>query len=76
MKTVKASEFKAKCLKIMDEVAATGEPVVITKRGVPVAQLVPAVRKPKTLFGALEGSILYMGDIISPIGEDWNAENE
>ena len=76
MRTVKASEFKAKCLKIMDEVAATGEPVVITKHGVPVAQLVPAVQKPKTLFGALEGSILYMGDIISPIDEEWNAEIE
>ena len=44
MRTVKASEFKAKCLKIMDEVAATGEPVVITKYGVPVAQLVPAMQ--------------------------------
>ncbi len=76
MRTVKASEFKAKCLKIMDEVAATGEPVVITKRGVPVAQLVPAVRKPETLFGALKGSILYMGDIISPIDVEWNAEIE
>ena len=76
MRTVKASEFKAKCLKIMDEVAATGEPVVITKHGVVVAQLVPAVRKPETLFGALKGSILYMGDIISPIDEEWNAEIE
>ena len=76
MRTVKASEFKAKCLKIMDEVAATGEPVVITKHGVPVAQLVPAVRKPKTLFGALKGSILYMGDVISPIDVEWNAEIE
>ena len=76
MRTVKASEFKAKCLKMMDEVAATGEPVVITKHGVPVAQLVPAVQKPKTLFGALKGSILYMGDIISPIDEEWNAEIE
>ena len=76
MRTVKASEFKAKCLKIMDEVAATGEPVVITKHGGAVAQLVPAVRKPETLFGALKGSILYMGDIISPIDEEWNAEIE
>ena len=50
MKIVIASEFKAKCLKIMDEVAATGEPVIITKHGVPVAQLVPAVQKPETLF--------------------------
>ena len=76
MRTVKASEFKAKCLKIMDEVAATGEPVIITKYGVPVAQLVSAVQKPKTLFGALSGSILYMGDIISPIDVEWNAEIE
>ena len=53
MKIVIASEFKAKCLKIMDEVAATGGPVIITKHGVPVAQLVPAVQKPETLFGAL-----------------------
>ena len=76
MRTVKASEFKAKCLKIMDEVAATGEPVVITKYGVPVAQLVPAMQKPKTLFGALKGSILYMGDVTSPIDVEWNAEIE
>lgn len=74
MTMVISSEFKAKCLKIMDEVAATGEPVVITKRGVPVAQLVPAVRRPETLFGSLEGSILYMGDITSPIDVEWNAE--
>ena len=42
MTTYKASEFKAKCLKIMDEVAKTGEREVITKRGVPVAELIPA----------------------------------
>jgi prevent-host-death family protein len=76
MRTIKASEFKAKCLKIMDEVAATGEPVVITKNGVPVTELIPARRRPKTLFGALKGSILYMGDIISPIDEEWAAERE
>lgn len=73
MKTIKASEFKAKCLKIMDEVAATGEPVVITKKGVPVAELVPAKRRPKTLFGALEGSARITGDIISPIDVEWEA---
>ena len=67
MKIVIASEFKAKCLKIMDEVAATGEPVIITKHGVPVAQLVPEVQKPETLFGALQGSVIILGDIIGPI---------
>jgi len=54
MEIVIASEFKAKCLKIMGEVAATGVPVIITKHGVPIAQLVPAVQKPETLFGANE----------------------
>ena len=76
MRTIKASEFKAKCLKIMDEVAATNEPVEITKHGVPVARLVPAPQRPKTIIGAMKGSVLYMGDIISPIGEEWESERE
>ena len=71
MKIVIASEFKAKCLKIMDEVAATGEPVIITKHGVPVAQLVPAVQKPETLFGALQLSVTILGDIVEPIDAAW-----
>lgn len=73
MRTIKASEFKAKCLQITDEVAETGEPVEITKRGVPVAQLVPVRRRPVTLFGALEGSITILGDIIEPIDVEWDA---
>ena len=71
MEIVIASEFKAKCLKIMDEVAATGEPVIITKHGVPVAQLVPEVQKPETLFGALQGSVTILGDIVVPIDAAW-----
>ena len=73
MKTIKASEFKAKCLKIMDEVAESGQSVVITKHGVPVAELVPAKQRPKTLFGALKGSVIATGDIISPIDVEWEA---
>ena len=76
MRTIKASEFKAKCLKIMDEVAATGEPVLITKHGVPVAELVSARRKPKAIFGSMKGSVTYIGDIISPIDVEWEAEGE
>lgn len=73
MRTIKASEFKAKCLKIMEEVAATGEPVVITKNGVPITQLIPARRRPVTLFGALKGSISIRGDIIAPVEAKWDA---
>ena len=76
MRIIKASEFKAKCLKIMDEVAASGETVVITKHGIPITELVPAKRRPDTLFGAMKGSVTYMGDIISPTGEEWEAQRE
>jgi len=75
MKTVKASEFKAKCLKIMDEVAATGESVMITKNGVPITELVPAKRRPRTLFGAMKGTVEIMGDIVSPLDVEWKAES-
>ncbi|MBF8299557.1 MAG: prevent-host-death family protein [Dehalococcoidia bacterium] len=73
MRTVKASEFKAKCLQIMDEVAETGESVVITKHGIPVSELVPIRRKPKSLFGAMKGSVVIKGDILSPIDVEWEA---
>ncbi len=73
MRTIKASEFKAKCLKLMDEVAETGEPIVVTKNGKPVGRLVPYHRRPDTLFGALEGSIEIRGDILEPIEVDWEA---
>ena len=77
MKSVTASQLKAKCLAIIDEVAATGEPVVITKRGRPVARLSPAAptlgRHPQdTLFGTVE----VLGDIVRPVldAEVWEAE--
>ena len=73
VRTVTASEFKAKCLKIMDQVAETGERVVITKRGIPVAELIPARDRRKSMFGAMRGMITYKGDIISPIDVEWNA---
>jgi prevent-host-death family protein len=73
MRTIKASEFKAKCLKLMDEVAATGESLVITKNGEPIAQLSPVARRPKSLWGAHKGLIEIKGDIISPIDFDWEA---
>ena len=73
MKTIKASEFKAKCLKIMDEVAESGESVVITKHGVPITELVPAKRRPDTVVGALKGTVVIHGDIIAPIDVGWEA---
>ena len=73
-RTVKASEFKATCLKLMDEVAETGKEIVITKRGKPVAKLIPHQERPKTLFGIDRGRLKITGDIISPIDVEWEAE--
>lgn len=74
MKTLKASEFKAKCLALMDEVANTGEEVVITKNGVAVSKLVPFRKRPGSLFGGHRGRIESRGDIIAPLDEPWEAE--
>ncbi len=73
-RTIKASEFKARCLKLMDEVAENGEEIVITKNGRPTARLVAYREKPKTWFGADRGKLEILGDIISPIDVVWEAE--
>lgn len=72
---IAATEFKAHCLSIMDRVARTREEVVITKHGKAVARLVPAREAPEAgIFGCLAGSVTKMGDIVSPVGEAWDAE--
>ncbi|MCY4426226.1 MAG: type II toxin-antitoxin system Phd/YefM family antitoxin [Halieaceae bacterium] len=75
MNSIKASEFKAKCLKLMDQVAQTCEPLVITKNGKPVATLVPYGEKRHTLAGLHAGAVHIHGDIISPLDEPWEALN-
>ncbi len=68
-----AGEFKAKCLKLMDQVAESGTAIVITKRGRPVARLVPIESPPAKLAGFFAGKIEIDGDIISPVGDTWDA---
>jgi prevent-host-death family protein len=73
-KIIKASEFKAQCLALMDEVARTGESVVVTKKGEPLVEPVPhKSRQKKDAFGILKDELLITGDIMSPIDVDWNA---
>jgi prevent-host-death family protein len=70
---IKASEFRTKCLAMMDEVARTGATIVITKNGKPVAELVPhRPRKPRAR-GILKDVLFITGDIISPIDVEWDA---
>ena len=74
MRTVKAAEFKAKCLKLMDEVAESGEPLVVTKNGKPIAQLRPIGRERKSIWGLHKGQIEILGDILEPIDAGWEAD--
>ena len=72
-KTMPAAEFKAKCLKILDELEAEG--IVITKWGRPVARVIPAVEADnKKLIGSMKGKIEIHGDLFST-GMKWNAES-
>jgi len=72
-KKYKAGEFKAKCLSILDDVAREHETVYVTKRGKLVAAVVPTPEVVEDIVASLAGSILFENDIISPIGETWEA---
>lgn len=68
-----AGEFKARCLKVLDQVAETRQPVVVTKRGHPVAQLVPIAEPTREIVGAMRGTVLWEGDLIAPVDVAWEA---
>ena len=74
---VAAADFKANCLRLMDEVAQQRRPIIITKRGKPVAKLVPVEREPIDLFGYMAGTAKICGDIINPIEDaGWTGDDE
>ena len=73
VRTIKASEFKAKCLKLMDEVAESGHEIIITKNSRPVSRLLPYQEKPQSPFGRDRGIIQIHGDITEPIAVEWDA---
>jgi len=72
MRTVNASEFKDRCLQLMEEVTASGESLVITKGGKPLSVLSPYRSSP--LFGRHRDAMTISGDIVAPIDEPWDAE--
>ena len=74
MESIKASEFKAKCLALMDQVARSGKPLLITKNGKPVAELQPHIaNRPRTPFGLHKDILTIKGDILEPIQAKWTA---
>jgi prevent-host-death family protein len=76
-KTIGAAEAKTQLLRLLEEVERTREPVTITKRGKPLAQLVPMkASEPSSFIGFLRGTVTVQGDIVEPIDPDWEAEWE
>lgn len=73
-KTMSASQFKAKCLAVLDDVAATGEPVVVTKRGKPVARVV-AAEPPPSLRGSVK-ILVSEEEFIAPLDEEWDVDRD
>jgi prevent-host-death family protein len=70
--TVGAAEFKVRCLELIDQVAATGNAITITKRGQPVARLVPFGTRRRSLVGALKGHVRITGDLIAAVDVPWD----
>ena len=70
-KEIPAGEFKAKCLQLMDEVDRDGIEVVITKRGRPVARLVPVREEKVAPFGWMKGTVKIHGDVVNSDPNDW-----
>ncbi len=67
---VPAGRFKAECLALLDRVEQTGEPLVVTKRGRPVAEVVPV----RATRRSLKGSVTVRGDILGPILDTWDVD--
>ena len=71
---IPAAVFKAECLHLMDEVARTGRPVIITKHGKAVAQLMPIPVHPQSQFGYMRKTVKFFKEVISPVDVVWDAQ--
>jgi prevent-host-death family protein len=76
MKYIAAGTFKARCLALMNKVQATGEPLIVTKRGTPVVKIVPAHSEKNEIFGFLAGKVKITGDIESPVPVPWGGSEK
>lgn len=77
METMPISKFKATCLAVLERVRKTGRPLLVTKRGIPVAQIVPPPRPEHPnddAFGSMAEGTAELGDILEPLpADDWEA---
>lgn len=77
VKTISISEFKATCLAVLEQVRRTGASMVVTRRGEPIAEVIPPslANAGESWLGAMNGSATIAGDLVEPIGDqnDWDA---
>ncbi len=71
VRVIEASEFKARCLRLMGEIAESGEEILITKNGQPISRLTPYRPRREAPFGRDQGRIRILGDIVSPMPPEW-----
>ena len=78
MKEIAISKFKATCLAVLEQVRKTGEPVVVTRFGQPIAEIKPLSEVRRIRLGGGIGTGVILGDIVGPIGDesDWEAAQE
>lgn len=79
MENIAISQFKATCLKLLKKVKNTGEPLLVTRKGIPIAMVSPPPPSStkKSSFGCMKDQITIIGDIVSPLGtEDWDVYKE
>jgi prevent-host-death family protein len=72
-KSISATQFKAHCLALLEEVRRTRQSLLVTRHGKPVAEISPFAPKAKAEENPLKGSILHQGDLISPLNERWDS---
>jgi prevent-host-death family protein len=70
---ISATLFKAECLKLLEQVENTRQPIIITKHGRAVAQLVPLPASPRSLFGYMKNTVKYTREVASPLDVEWSA---
>ena len=70
MEQIQISKFKATCFAVLERVARTREPILITRRGKPIARIIPAAPSPASRWlGSMKGSVEIHGDVIAPASE-------
>jgi prevent-host-death family protein len=79
MEEIAISKFKATCLAVLEKVKKTGEPILVTRFGQPMAKIMPpSPAKAVPRFGTAAGSVTILGDIVGPISDisDWEAASD